>query len=345
MYDLLQNCSEKAVSENKTVQDLTSKLDQKATASSEGLSLMFLALIAAAIIGLPVIGGSLLGVVFLKILFPVFIAVGIVLISLYFYTSKEEMRMVGFSTFVKDNPVCDPTPLASGGVYPNSEKAAISCGENPDCLAFDWKGLDISPVGIGTLVTPPTTTFYSRVSAECRSNIGPDNVRLLASPNASDGTGLPRGDGGIGDMYLDKLTSQWYQQTSTGWKPMGVISHDPFVAISWGGDAPETLATPQDGELYVYFNKANPVYFHVFRYDRSHGWLEERKIRGPGLIPATPSIINASGFKETHRYNTWMLYAGIACVVIGLGGTLYTALLKKEEYEGCNSFPFSFKRK
>jgi hypothetical protein len=121
---------------------------------------------------------------------------------------------------------------------------------------------------------------------------------------------------------------------------MGTISSHPYSKISWGSKNPLVSIIPGNAEeLYVYFNESNPIYFHVFKYD--NGWLEERKIRGPGLIASTPDIINTSGFKETKR-KQWILYSGIGVLTIGVIGVLYTTLSKKEHYEGCGSFPFSF---
>jgi hypothetical protein len=350
MYDLLQNCSEKAVSENRTIQDLVSKLDQKASATSEGLSSIFLVLIAVVVIGTPVVGGTLLGVTFLKILFPIFVVVGIALISFYVYKTEEEMKMVGFSSFILDNPVCAPTPINASPprppVYENSTNAALACKQDPACVAFDWRGLDISKVGVGTPLKPPSTTFYSGVSTECKASIKPDNVHLLSSPTAFSGPSKPTSEtvnGKLGDIYLDTATSNWYQRSDdwpTGWKPMGTISSHPYSKISWGSKNPLVSIIPGNAEeLYVYFNESNPIYFHVFKYD--NGWLEERKIRGPGLIASTPDIINTSGFKETKR-KQWILYSGIGVLTIGVIGVLYTTLSKKEHYEGCGSFPFSF---
>jgi hypothetical protein len=363
MYDLLQNCSEKAVSENRSIQDLVSQLDQKASATSEGLSGTFLVLIAAVIIGLPVIGGTVLGVTFLKIIFPIFIVVGILLISFYVYKTDEEMKMIGFSSFISENPVCSPTPVVipvvttnspfyySSSAYENATTAALACKQNPKCVAFDWRGLDISKVGIGTPVKPPSTTFYSGVSTECQRSIKPDNIHLLSSPAAFSGTLKPTTEtvnGKIGDIYLDTTTSNWYQRSDdwpTGWKPMGTIASHPYSKISWGSNNPlVSNITGNAEELYIYFNETNPIYFHVFKYDNEHGWLEERKIRGPGLIASTPDIINTSGFKEIKR-KQWVLYSGIGCLTIGVIGILYTTLSKKEHYEGCGSFPFSFKDK
>lgn len=404
IYDLLQSCSEKAISDNRTFQDVASRLDQRAAATSEGLSFAFIGIIALLVIGLPIIGGTAVGITVLKIIFPLLFATGCVLIAMYFYKTTEEVRLTGFSTLIQNNPLCYgvqqpnqtspgqaqqlasaypvalmPTPpfwspwglnLRGGpeglrvrqrsavpeGLLrnepfrtPNSAlDAAGACQKDPRCVAFDWKGMDVSTFGVGKPVSPPVTTFYSDVSSICKNNLRKDNTTLLSSPTATLGPRPPTLNGqaaAMGDIYLDVSTSHWYQRAAdwpTGWKPMGTLSLQPFSAISWGSSNPTVVGighSPQENEVYVYFNESNPVYFHVFRY-KNNTWLEERKVRGPGLIPSSPSIMNTSGFKETKR-NTTFLYIGLALLVVGGAGTMYT--FSKERYEGCTTYPFSFK--
>jgi len=80
------------------------------------------------------------------------------------------------------------------------------------------------------------------------------------------------------------------------------------------------LDEPAADDVYVYTNQHNPMYMYIFRYDSANGWVQEQKIKGPGLVPDTPAIINSSGFKEIER-TKWMLYAGIVGVIVGAIGS------------------------
>ena len=92
-----------------------------------------------------------------------------------------------------------------------------------------------------------------------------------------------------------------------------------------------------DDDVYVYANQHNPAYLYLFRYDTSNGWVQEQKIKGPGLVPDTPAIINSSGIKEIEK-TAWMLYAGIAGIVIGAIGSVITLYTKKEKYANYTDF-------
>ena len=138
-----------------------------------------------------------------------------------------------------------------------------------------------------------------------------------------------------GDVYLDVKTGVWYQKSKTvdTWDPIGVVTAKPFNKMSWGpvmpgggggvvSVGPSVLDSPVDNDVYAYYDGRNPEYLHVYRYDTEHGWVQDHKIHGPGLIPDTPSVINASGFKTVSR-TPWLLYSGIAAALVGLLGTGY----------------------
>ena len=57
IYNMLQNCTEQAASNNRLLQDLSSKLSQTASAKSEGISGWILVALLAVFIGIPVVGG------------------------------------------------------------------------------------------------------------------------------------------------------------------------------------------------------------------------------------------------------------------------------------------------
>jgi hypothetical protein len=201
-----------------------------------------------------------------------------------------------------------------------------------NCLAFDWKGLNIADNGTFNEISP-VVNFYSSVSDDCMKNIPPDHVMLLRTPRAFQGPLEPNeiADSNKGDIYLNTTNGTWYQKI-IGWEPMGVVTNVKFGKISWGNIDPITTDLPPlferpplDDDVYVYSNINNPLYFYVYRFKTRQGpnWQLEHKIRGPGLIPATPSLINTSGFKQLERPE-WMLYSGLICTVVGFAGTALT---------------------
>lgn len=341
MYDILQNCTEKAASDSRLIQDLSSKLSQTASAKAEGISGWILVALLAVFIGLPVIGGVVAGKAILKFIFPIILVVGIVLLILYYVRGVEIMKEVGFSTFIKQTPICRATgdEIPTPTIYRNAVEASNACKDDATCQAFDWKGLIINDEN-GTYVRleDPVTTFYPKVSPECKSSIKPNKVNVIRVPSFFQGADDPNLDANIaaikGDVYLNILNGVWYQKVIQ-WQPRGVVTTKPFNRLFWGDIEPTSnvrddtniamLNSPVDNDVYVYLKRHNPTYFYIFRYDTNFGWVQEQKIKGPGMVPSTPAIIDTSGFKEIQR-TKWMLYAGIAGIVIGSVGsgiTLY----------------------
>jgi hypothetical protein len=331
IYNVLQNCSEQAVADSESIQDLTNKLSQSASATSEGLSgWVFIALIAV-VLGTPVIGVAIGGAVFLKFIFPIMLIIGSILLILYYMdvNAKEKMKLLGFSTFIQNTPACLATPLNLN--IPVQPKTAIEasniCFENANCQAFDWKGLNVTSAGKFNEISP-VANFYSNTSNDCMKNILPDNTILLRTPDAFQGIAEPNEISGSrkGDIYLNTSNGTWYQKL-IGWEPMGVMTNIKFNKITWGSIDPmktNLLSSPTNDDVYVYRNISNPLYFYVYRFNAGRGgWQLEHKIRGPGLIPATPSITNTSGFKQL-KSPEWMWYTGLICTIVGFSGTALT---------------------
>jgi hypothetical protein len=355
MYDILQNCTEQAASNSKLLQDLSSKLSQTATAKSEGLSGWILVAMLAVLIGVPVVGGVVGGKLVLKFIFPIILVAGIILLILYYVRGKQIMKMVGFSTFIKDTPICsvvnEHVPV---NPYITTIEASNACKADENCQAFDWKGINIAPNGTYTVLDNPVTTFYSGVSNSCRMAIKPDTVSILRYPNFLQGELDPNSDPSLaasspkkGDVYLNTQTGEWYQKVIQ-WQPRGTITTHSFNRIAWGhinlsipsssnGVRSQMLDSPQADDVYVYANQHNPAFLYLFRYDTNNGWVQERKIKGPGLQPDTPSVINSSGFKEIQR-TTWMLYSGLAALTIGAIGSGIMFYLQTHQKESFDDF-------
>jgi hypothetical protein len=353
MYNILQNCTEQASSNNHLLQDLSSKLSQTASAKSKGISGWILVALLAVFVGMPVIGGVVAGKAILKFIFPIILVVGIIFMVLYYVRAKQVMKEVGFSTFIKNTPVC----AASGErveSYANTVEASNACKADDTCQAFDWQGIEIAQNGTYTTLDTPAARFYSSVSDKCKTAIKPDNVKLLRYPTFFQGDLDPNTNPALaspravkkGDVYLNTTNGVWSQKVIQ-WQPRGTVTTHSFNKITWGyinptfpradPGSPHNVAmldTPADDDVYVYVNQHNPAYMYIFRFDTANGWVQEQKIKGPGLVPDTPAVINSSGFKEIER-TAWMLYAGIAGIVVGAigsGVTLYMETRKKESY-------------
>ena len=351
MYDILQDCTEKAASDNRLIQDLSSRLSQTSSAKSEGLSGWALVALLAAFIGVPVIGGVVAGKAILKFIFPIILVAGIILLVLYYTQGEEVMSEVGFSTFIKNTPLCAATgERVPAQAYADTVGASNACKADQTCNAFDWQGIEIASNGTYTVLPDPVTRFYSDVHRDCKAALQPDSVKLLRYATFFEGALDPDSNPALadakkGDVYLDTKHAVWYQKV-IDWQPRGVITTQYFNRVSWGHNNPSVpraqgasynvpmLDSPVADDVYAYASKHNPAYLYIFKYDAANGWIQSQKVRGPGLVPDTPVAINASGFRETER-TAWMLYAGIAGIAIGAIGSGMTLYLetKKEGYK------------
>lgn len=339
MYDILQNCTEQAASKNQLMQDLSSELSQSASAKSEGLSGWILVALLGVFIGLPIVGGVFVGKTVLKFIFPIILTAGIVLLVLYYTRGTEVMKEVGFSTFIKNTPLCEATG-AEDRIYANIVDASNGCRADDKCQAFDWQGINVEQNGTYTVMKTPETQFYSGVSDKCMKALKPDNVSILRTPRFLQGETDPNpASGQKGDVYLNTQNGVWYQKENIQWQTRGTLvssTTQSFNRITWGYINPSTfnkdprnvpiLDQPMINDVYVYTNPHNPSYLYIFRYGMD-GWIHEQKLKGPGLVPDSPAIINSSGFKQTQR-TTWMLYAGIAGIVIGTLGSGFTLYME-----------------
>ncbi len=354
MYNILQDCTEQAATDNRLIQDLSSKLSQTASATSEGLSGWVLVALLAAFIGVPVIGGVVAGKAILKFIFPIILVAGIILLVLWYIRGQQVMKEVGFSTFIKDTPLCAATgESVPSQVYANTVDASNACLADQMCNAFDWQGIEIAQNGTYTVLADPVTRFYSGVDDECKTAIKPDNVKVLRQATFFEGALDPNDPNANpelvnakkGDVYLNTKSAVWFQKV-IDWQPRGTITTVYYNRVAWGHNNPSVprtegdsynvpmLDSPVANDVYAYADRHHPVYLYIFKYDAANGWIQTQRIRGPGLVPDTPAVINASGFRETER-TAWMLYAGIAGIVIGAIGSV-VALQKKEGYkEGC----------
>jgi len=348
IYDILQRCAETAVSENANLQDLSAKLSQTSNAESLGISMWA---IVAALLGIPVVGGIIGGIAVLKFIFPVIGIIGIGFIAAYFTWTEEDMKLTGFSSMINKTPICNgelispqPSVEFSSAVYASKE-----CDKMPNCKAFDWEGMALTQTGNYTIMKNPVTRFYQTVSPNCEPNIKLDNTLLLYTPKAYSGPEVPQIEkiplAIEGDIYLDTVTSQWFQRTNkwpTGWQPMGSIETDrTFNKLEWGEINPLVVSINNPSKNDMYINISNKASFEVYRFTDDDGWILEKKLKGPGFFPKVPSISNTSGFKKNIKKN-WLLYTGIGCILLSIGGTFMTYKRRTEKFEECSDYPFFF---
>lgn len=335
MFNIVQNCVQNVVSNNKSIQDAINKAAQSASSSAKGISEWAAVLIVALVFGLPVVGGIAGGIYALKYIFPVFIIVGAVLLGVYFWKSTTDIQLTGYSTLISKTPVClfKPAEQKPQSSYKTQNDASNACMSNSDCQAFDWVAGEVQKDGSLKPYPAPQTFFYSSVSGKCQSSIKPDAVNILYTPQMFQGAGSPTTvqiqNPNNGDVFLDTLTTDWYQLDSGVWKLKNTFTHS-FNKASWGTVAPDLIQSASVNDVYIYTNAHNPSIFTLYRVDPQLKWKAEQQFPGPGLIPDATALpyTNTSGFKVIERNQLW-LYGGIAFLAVGIIGTVFVYLQSK----------------
>lgn len=345
---IFSQCTEKAVSENKQLQDVVSSLNQTATSTTEGLSAWALAGIVAAVLGIPIIGASVALPKILKFLFPLILLTGVIFIVLYTTKTKEEMKLTAYSTFIKTS--CQTQLLSTDAS--NEFEAQQKCQNDPKCKGFDWKIYDVQPDGLISF-SPAFAQYYSDIQPpDC--TVAQDRANIVSPIQTSKGIGMPTPTT-PGDVYLHTGTGIWYQRNEkwpTLWQPMGSFTTSTFSNIDWGfSDPPSAVQTNivtdidtlpfANDSVYVQISRLLDT-FTVYRLN-GVSWIEERKSKGPGIKINAPKQTNTSGIKTVTK-PTWMLYTGIGAITLGIFGMFIERGLKKEKYtlQECSAFPFKF---
>jgi hypothetical protein len=335
MFNIVQKCVQNVVSNNKYIQDALNKAAQSASSSAKGLSEWAAVLVVAIVFGLPVVGGIVGGIYALKYIFPVFVIVGAVLLAVYFLKTTTDIQLTGYSSLINKTPVCmfKPAEQKPQSSYKTQDDASNACLSNNDCQAFDWVAGEVQKDGSLKPYPVPQTFFYSNVSGTCQKSIKPDAVNILYTPQMFYGAGSPTTvqiqNPNNGDVFLDTLTTDWYQLDSGVWKLKNTFTHS-FNKSSWGTLTPDLIQGVSENDVYIYTNAHNPSVYTLYRADAQLKWKSEQQFPGPGLIPDATALpyTNTSGFKVVERNQIW-LYGGIAFLAVGIIGTAFVFLQLK----------------
>ncbi len=330
VQNIIANCVEKATSSSAAFQQLTTRLKQDASATSEGISPWILVALAAIFLGLPIAGGVIGGVYVLKFIFPLIFIAGAVLLVLYFTWTYENIAVIGYSQGIEH--ICGVHPSSSSQV-PSAGDAEQLCRQDKTCAGYDW----ISYTTKGS--TTPTAKLYQTISSSCIDQLrktDPDGSPVTRVPTFFKGVGQPPGSlsskATSGDVYLDTHSGDWFQlNVQNTWTQRGTFVHAPITVselpIDWGANYP---ASAHDKQLFVKFNATNPALFHVAMFRGNH-WHDIMTVDGPGLIPNARSP-NVSGYKYQQK-RSWALYGGIAGIAVGAIGSIFTLYAAKKDGE------------
>lgn len=322
VQNILQDCIENATAGSTSLQQLEEKLKQEASAKAEGVSEWILVAILAVFIGVPVFGGVLGGKYLLKFLFPLIFVAGAVLLVLYFTWTYEDVKVIGYTKGIQKLCKLKPTQTFDS---PDSTQTHDTCVSQDSCNAYDWRAYETD----GKFVPKqPKGYIYNQLPQSCIEEITndvPDSSPVTRVPKFTMGMGPPTGKGLYGDAYLDKKTSFWYQLNSQlTWAHMGTFVRGFKGDIGWGTSTPKTGTA---GQYFVTYDPTYPIKFSLFKITNTK-WGQVGTFTGPGLIPNAPRP-NVTGYKYQAK-RKWALYGGIAGLVVGAIGSIYTTTTEED---------------
>lgn len=326
MYNILDTCAQQSITNNKFIQDALNKVSQSSSSASQGISEWALVAGFAIFFGLPIVGATIGGVYALKYIFPLILIVGLVLIVIYFLKGSLEIEFKGYSKLIQNTPSCLflPRDFTIDSSFKTQTDAANACVSNDSCKAFDWMAGTVQPDGSFKLNTNPGVVFFNNVSKTCQKTVENDASKIIYFPNFFKGEKNPTSisDSTNGDIYLNSITTEWFQLKEGVWNSNGMLTNRPFNLVDWGTVIP--ISKGNQNDIYFYTNPQNPSIFTLYRFINNQ-WVSEQTMIGPGLFPKSlaPPNVNASGFKVVER-NQWLLYGGITGIVIGAIGSFWT---------------------
>lgn len=371
------NCLSDTVTNSNAFQDIQASIDQSTEAKTKGTDLVMLALIALLSVLAPLLIPLLtvtLGIssainAILKIIFPLFMLVGVIFIVVYYTGGEYVLDHVGFSTLIGENEACKYSAVKGQTVdtietVQGADKMAM---KNKNVVAYDFKAYDFKKNKY-EMRDKPQTTFYTSVKeSECKKYLegdrGQDGIDILGPRDVvvGDGRQLPTEyeEGKVvlkpGTMYIYGNTGTNegdYQyailDTSGAWEyhsDWGVDNEDippqdlkKYVPKKKILDYNQTITYKGPGEsiddfgdsrYIVQYQSADSFYLNIHDKEKQSG-ASPYASNIPGPATVLPDNFNVSAFKRKKR-NPVYLYVGIGLTLFGIFGSLKSFLPSKKK--------------
>jgi hypothetical protein len=351
----IQSCVERAVSNNKNLQDISSQIQQAATSEAKGLSLAMIALIIAAM-AFTGVGGVYAGS---KIIFPAVLIGAIVTFVLYFQWTDREISSYSFvqNTISEANDCSIPKSAGEQESAGSAKNASEKCENDSTCAAYEWQNgqaVYYKNMTIGNSCksyytmgghkdnTPVIKAMVFKKGPNNPSNSDIANAWL----NTSDGSFWIKSDPDVlkyyGGIYgrLPARTRYFYASGGTyvgvddapssgseGWNKQDDFGKRQNRTIDWGDGPPSTISSQADGDIWI--NHHNPSLLVIYTFTGVPGqplaWQTVKTVKGVG--PIVNSNVEASksvGFAIDSK-KTWLLYLSIGLLVVGVIGMAFTS--------------------
>jgi Lipid membrane protein of large eukaryotic DNA viruses len=358
----IQSCVEKAVGNNKSLQDISSTIQQAATSEAKGLSLAMIALIVVAM-ALTGVGGVYAGS---KIIFPAVLIGAIVSFVLYFQWTVREVSSYSFvaNTISETNDCSIPKSAGIQETSGSAKSASEKCENDSTCAAYEWyngeavfyNNMNISNScksyyanGSHKDTTPVIKQMIFKKGDRNPSNSDVANAWL----NTSDGSFWINGDPNVLKYYpYGRLSARArYNYASggvyagdsdivgqEGWnKQDDNLGKRPNRTIDWGDGPPVTISSQAEGDVWIDYK--NPSLLRVYTYTGVQGgvgfaWQSGISVKGVGpIINSNAAASKSVGFAIDSK-KSWLLYLAIGLLIVGVIGMAFTSGMFKKSNNG-----------
>ena len=364
LTEVFSKCVTDAVSGNSSIQKLQQKLNQSASAKSEGVSLWP---IAAIIIAFFLTGGVVASKAtkILKLLIPIVLfIIGIVLLVMYYTDTKSEMSGYGFSKLIKNIKDCKGVKQSNQpkkGEYQTAGEASDACKKDKDCKAVDWKGMDIKKDGSAIVLKSPETTFYNEVSDDppCKNLVDHrDDLKILRMPTvivSKDKPDIEKDKVKDGDIWVSSVDSKMkvYNKDKIQYDDSNKLSDKDGIlvkdfdssknSIKFSSEIPGKVPTgkpDKKGDIILKYASSESPFFNIYKAKSSNGgliWAEDEKLNVPGFTPSIPTsendgnAINMTAYKKDVKKHPEFFFAGIGFLIIGIFSGVYISMSKNKD--------------
>jgi hypothetical protein len=364
LVDVYSNCVSDAVAQSSTLQKIQSDIDQQAEATTKGTDLVMLALVAllalCAPLLIPLFG---LGAAFnqvLKIMFPIILGIGVVMLLVWQFNTTSVVTSSGYSRLIRNTDDCVAVAYKTTTEYGRAPLAVAACEDDENCEGYDYHAYDVDAnTKEAQGRDKPETIFYKNFrNSPCDFVTDTaDEVKIMKARTVFNQDDPLEPDSGyeVGDVWLplgtgNKGNPQFAIFEENDWVPYYDWGVDTSVAaptdqdklegwspprlelvenktISWEDN--DILGATPSGDIktdYCLKPSGVPGYWNMFSRSEDGSWAKQ-ELSIPGTKPWTPSDsgigINYSGFKSEQKNNIY-LYVAVGLLILGVVGTVVT---------------------
>lgn len=306
--DIFFDCTQEAVSKNAILQDLDSSIEAQNEASAEGISALGLVILLMLIFFGPYFFNA---AAFLKMIFPIFIIIGVLRIVKYFGSTYPVFYSTYFSQSIAK--ICPEATLLSIAQAGSREDAERLAKNQEACVAYDLND------------TTMEMRLYSAVSNTCKQRVQNelDTQPIVQPGRMLTGTASPTA-GVVGNGYLNTSNADYwlFLSSTASWSKQGNFANNQLGTntISWGTVKPLPDSTTPYGTIYVWYEEVNPDKFTVYVKESNNTWSSTTSpMRGPGLVPYDSYTYWISAFVD-YKKDTSLLITGIVLIIFGIVG-------------------------